>query len=359
MKSILLASASVLAFAGAAAAEITFSGEATLGYNDDNGQGNDEGFYSDLDLTVGFSQELDNGLTVGASIDINDLTNGDGNVDGKEYELFLTSENAGLYYGSTAFAAETMWVSAGTMQRDSFSEQDGEEVLRGEVTFGGVTGAVSYALSDDQGNRTVENDLDQLSVAVSGDFGGVNVVLAYQEETGEAAVFHGGDFNNDEVFGISVGTSFAGADVRLAYASTDGDDSIGISVAYPISPVTASFYYVSESATDDSFGIKAVYADGPISATVNYEERQRAFRWNVEGSYDVGNGLTAYAGVLGRDGWTGEAFYVAGAYDLGGGAGLLVSYADASDTSGANLTADEIGAGEYQNGTTVELTFAF
>ena len=35
MKSILLASASVFAFAGAAAAEVSFSGSAALGYNDD------------------------------------------------------------------------------------------------------------------------------------------------------------------------------------------------------------------------------------------------------------------------------------------------------------------------------------
>ena len=38
MKRILLASASIVAFAGAAAAEITFSGEATLGYNDTNNE---------------------------------------------------------------------------------------------------------------------------------------------------------------------------------------------------------------------------------------------------------------------------------------------------------------------------------
>lgn len=131
MKSILLASASIVAFAGAAAAEITFSGSAELGYNDtdiDDAIVDDDhvGFYGDLDLTIGFSQELDNGLTASASIDLEDLAGGQdsgeenggvlGGVDGEtviEYELSLTSETAGLYYGDTSFAAENLWDSAG------------------------------------------------------------------------------------------------------------------------------------------------------------------------------------------------------------------------------------------------------
>ena len=71
---ILLASVALTAFAGAAAAEVSFSGSATLGYNDDNGRlannatfGDHNGFYSDLNVDVALSATLDNGITVSAS----------------------------------------------------------------------------------------------------------------------------------------------------------------------------------------------------------------------------------------------------------------------------------------------------
>ena len=65
MKSILLASVSVVAFAGAAAAEVTFGGSATLGYNDTV----EDNFYWSGNLAVTMSQELNNGLTAGVTFD--------------------------------------------------------------------------------------------------------------------------------------------------------------------------------------------------------------------------------------------------------------------------------------------------
>lgn len=353
MKSILLASASIVAFAGAAAAEITFSGSADLGYND-TAAGDNDGFYSDLDITANLSQELDNGLTVGASLDLEDL--GSSN-DGLSYELSLTSDSAGLYYGDTNFAAQNVWASAGSMDNDGFSEADGEEALRGEFSMGGVDAQISYVLANNAGTRTAADDMDQLSVGLSADFGNVNAVLAYQEASGEAAGFYSGgtapqgdngDFNQNDVLGISVGTSFGGADVRLAYAESNGADSTGISLSYPAGPVTINASYVMESAADDNWDLGATYASGPVSVTVKTDESDD---WAVEGSYDVGNGLTVFAGVA--DG--GEDYYVAGNYDLGGGASLLMSYADDGDADAG----DEVGANDYQDGMTVEVSFSF
>ncbi|HKL68991.1 MAG TPA: porin, partial [Salibaculum sp.] len=79
MKSILLASASVFAFAGAAAAEVSFSGDAELGYNDDDAPlssaDNNDGFYWEGNLYAAFSQDLDNGLTAGADIEFGFASN--------------------------------------------------------------------------------------------------------------------------------------------------------------------------------------------------------------------------------------------------------------------------------------------
>jgi predicted porin len=365
MKNILLSSAAVFAFAGAAAADghlgVTFSGDANLGYNTSDNFGivavdDNEGFYSELDVTIGFAAELDNGLTAGASIDFEDLAGGGGDM-GDDYELFLTSDTAGLYYGDTNFAAQNVWVSAGDMESDGFSEADGEEALRGEVSYGAVSAQVSYVLGE-SGTSTpnVANDLNQLSLGMSADFGNFNVVAAYQEASGEAAGFYvaNGDFSDAEIFGLSVGTSFSGADVRLAYADNGTTDSLGVKVAYPFGPVTATAYFVSESAGGDNYGVNLAYENGPIGIALDYQDDQGTVKVGLEGSYDVGNGIMAYAGYLTEDG-TDDRFYVAGTYDLGSGASLLVSYA--ADDS--NVDEDEIGAGEYQDGTTVELSFAF
>ncbi|WP_084860871.1 porin [Salibaculum halophilum] len=373
MKSILLASASVFAFAGAAAAEVSFSGDTKLGYNEDDGPttngfpGDDEfdGFYWEGNLAVALSQELDNGLTAGATFDF-DFVTSDGtgtsslgdSLDAGGYTVFIESDTASLTFGDTTFAAENRWVSAGDMEQDAFSEADGEAALRGDMTYGNIEGSISYVIANNADTYNASEDLNQLSLGASADFGGVNVVMAYQAESDEAAGFYSGngDFTDDEIFGLSAGTTFAGADVRVAYATnqTADEDSIGIEGSYPFGPVTASAYFVAESMGDDNFGVSVDYSDGPIAVTASYADEQGTDIAGVEGSYDVGNGLMVMAGYLTEEG-TEDRFYVAGDYDLGSGAALLVSYAEDDD----NVDGDEIGGPEYQRGTTVEVSFDF
>ena len=354
MKRILLASASVIAFAGAAAAEITFSGEATLGYNDtDNVIDGDPlipgiqdsvddavGFYWDASIDVTMTQALDNGLTAAASFGLNVVEDSLGDdVASSDYVLSLTSDTAGLYFGNTEFAAITHWTSAGDMEADGFSEEDGETVLRGDITYNGVNASVSYAVDGE--------NLEQLSLGADATFGTIAVAFGYQESSDWTG--GGGDFNNSEVMGISVGTTFGGADVRLAYAQDDTQETIAVKASYPLGPITVSASYAMESVADDFWEISADYASGPIAANVNYDSNED---WELTGSYDVGNGITAYAGVVDA----GDDMYVAGSVALGEGATLLVSYVDTGDTSNAD---DEIGPNDYQEGATVELGFSF
>lgn len=394
MKNILLATTALVAFAGAAAAEghtgISFTGSASLGFNNEDGVGDNDGFYSDLDIVAGFAAELDNGLTAAASLNLDDL--GGGTNNGTVYELSLTSATAGLYYGDTSFAAQNAWAGAGSMDQDGFSEADGEESIRGEMTFGDISGQVSYVLANNAGTRNVVNDVNQLSLGVSATVGTLNIAVAYQEASGEDARFYNdalagtgpdgltgdadgslaidgtetgglgdeadnatatgfatnGDFNNAEVFGISVGTTFGGADVRFAYAESGTESSTGLSVSYPVGDVTLNASYSSESAGDDNWDLGATYASGPLSFTANTDESDD---WGMQGSYDAGNGLVIFAGL--SDG--GEDTYVAGTYDLGSGASLLVSFADDGDADAG----DEVGANDYQHGTTVEVSFDF
>lgn len=351
MKSILLASASIVAFAGAAAAEVSFSGSAELGYNDTDtvsDADDDLGFFWSADLAVTLTQALDNGLTASATFGL-DIVDGNlgGDVTSNDYVLSLTSETAGLYYGTTDFAANKHWVAAGDMGSDGFtSDIDDDAVIRGDVMFGGVNASVSYIVDN------ANDELAQLSVGASGAFGNFTFAVGFQEESDY--VNGNGDYNGDGIFGVSVGTSFGGADVRVAYAqnSTADTDSIGVSASYPVGPVTLGAYYVMESTDNNQYGISAEYASGPITAKVNFESGDNDEEdWSIEGSYDVGNGITAFAGVSDA----GEDFYVAGSLAIAEGASLLVSYAEDGDDDAE----DEIGANDYKDGATVAVSFSF
>lgn len=391
MKSILLATASILAFAGAAAAEVTFGGNATLGFNYDNGDevrddgdliDGGEGFFWDADLGVTLSTDLNNGLTAAATFTLNVADDDDGgNVDvDNDYLLSLTAETGGLFFGDIAFAAESHWDPAGNMFADDFSEADGEVALRGDFLYMGVEGSVSYVVADDD-NNNANDDLDQLSLGAEATLGRFTMSMGYQEESEilEAGYvpFEGynpltnDDFDPSEVFGISAGTTFGGADAQVAYATnqTLNDDSLGFEVSYPFGPVTLGAYYVLENddasdfdagndGLENSFGVSADYASGPLAVSAFYEfeddgddldgldadDEDEDNDYGIEVGYDLGNGIELYAGLIDETG-----NYVGAEYDLGNGSELIVSYADQ----------DEEGAREYEAGTTVALSLEF
>lgn len=370
MKSILLTTTAIVAFAGAAAADghtsVAHSLSATLGYNDTENASDDNelGFYWEGNLKTTATAALDNGLTAGAYFEVtvaedNNTINDDGGNDlvSSDFVLSLTSDMAGLYYGDTGRAAEQYWVSAGDMESDGVSTGSDSAVIRGDVDFGAYKASVSYLIDE------ATDSEEQLSFGAAADFGVVSLTVAYQEETDLADA--DGDFNGDEILGVSATGSFAGATLTVAYAenSTDDTQSTGVKVAYPFGPVTATAYYVDEQGTDlpdedPNYGVNVAYADGPIGATLDFQDDQGTTKTGLDVSYDVGNGITAFAGYYTQDNEDdsdyADEFYVAGTFDLGGGASLLVSYAEGEDNAD-----DEIGAGDYQEGATVELNFAF
>jgi len=382
MKSILLTTTALVAFAGAAVADghtaITFSGEATLGYNDDNKAssvarfGDHEGFYSDLNLDVALSATLDNGITVSAAADVDELDATDAESAG--VTLTISAPNAALIYGDTQFAAKSMWSSAGDMEADSFSEVDGESVIKGTATFGDVSMAVSAVALDAAGNSGKDDSVMQLSFGAKAAVGSVTVGVAYQDELvasdvdGGALSTTNGDFYNAATMGIYASTAVAGATVKVAYASeeTTGTatdyDSTGISVSYPMGDLTLAAYFVSEgnsTTTDpkDNSGVSVAYKANGLAVTAAYADEQGTEVTKLEGSFDVGSGLTLLAGYVGKDSKTDDT-YVAATYSLGGGASLLVSYADDTNSDEA-AGDDDIGAPGYQVGTTVAVSFKF
>lgn len=353
MKRILLTSTALVAFAGAAAADVSWSGSATLGFNDDI----KDGVYADVDLDVTMSAELDNGVTASATFGwelADDRNNGSANdyIADENVLLSLTSDIGGLYYGSTEYAAITYFSGVKDMDHDSFSEQDNENVLRGEIIWDSLKAGISYGVDND--TDAGNGELNQLSVGLEATVGDFTFTAAYQEEdTTYVDAEANGDYTSDEVLGLSVSTSLAGADITFAYASQADEDSTGLQVAYPFGPVTATVWYVAESDTDDTVGIQVEYADGPLSIKAFYTDDTSDTDGDNSGihvGYDVGNGLNVYAGWEDDDGQ-----YIGAEYDLGGGATLVASFGDDED----NEANDEIGPQEYLHGTTVKVSFSF
>jgi outer membrane protein OmpU len=272
-----------------------------------------------------------------------------------------------LYYGVTAFAAESLWQSAGDMAGDSFSEADNDIVLRGELTFGSVTAAVSTAIEDHAGTEA-DDDATQLSVAAVADLGTFTVGFAYQEKSGlfGGAAAVAGDYNMDEVMGVFASTAVAGFDVTLAYAeeTNSGQSSVGLEVGYTMGDITLGAYYVSEdgNVADESYGVSVGYASGPIAVAAYFNTDLNSDEFAVQGSYDMGNGLVMTAGTIDGDSTTDNDFaaFIVADYDLGGGASVMASFADANNVG--TKTSDDIdtfGGYELKHGTTVELSFAF
>jgi hypothetical protein len=356
MKKILLSSAAIVAFAGAASADISWTGSASLGYNDEV----EDGVYADADVNINASTELNNGwiasLTYGFELQERnesgganqDAFSGDNNV-----LVSLTNGTYGIFYGDTEFAAAGLWSGVSEMDEDNFSEQDGEDVLKFTATVGQFDLAYSTHIQD----STNESGQDSFGAAAT--FGNFDVTLGYQEEVA-AEASQEGDFVTEDVFGISVGTSIAGVDVTFAYADSDGEDSTGLEVSYPVGDVTLGAFYVSESALDDNYGISANYAAGALEAKIYYKSLNDNDEYGLGGTYDLGNGLVLAAGYIDGDSTSDDDFggYIAADYDLGGGASLLASYADQENGSTDDLDT-VVGGYELNDGFTVLLELDF
>ena len=343
MKSILLASVASVAFAGAAVAEVSFGGSATLGYNTIE-EVND--FYGSAELNVSFEQVLDNGLTFSGGFDLDLVTDGVGQtliVSG--FNAMVASDTASLAYGKFDNG----------VAYDAFADISGMNItmpenamdmgLVGKASFGGF----EFAASLDTMASLPSTHPDQLEIGVTGDLGGASVGLGYDYDSG--------------AMGVSASTTLGGADVGFAFASLGGDNSIGLSGSMPFGAVTVGATYAINSAADDAYELTLDYTAGAISAgfsinqdsawevTFGYAEGAVAVSaffqddndLGIQGSYDMGNGLVMYFGMI--QGTNAET-YAGVEYDLGGGASVLASYSDS-------------GVDAYREGVTVELSFEF
>ncbi|MEM6306998.1 MAG: porin [Pseudomonadota bacterium] len=368
MKRILLASTAIVAFAGAAAAEVTFSGDAEIGHNDTDTIDGAKGFYYSFGLTVAASAELDNGLTaaIGGDIEFDATADGANTFEGNEIEIddltvSLSSDTASLTFGDTKTAAEAMFSGVTNLERDGFVE-DGDAddagddvagILRGQMSFGTAEVGVSALVEDSS------DDLKALQVAATATFGNFNVAAAIQ--SGESTAVTGVAGTTSDITALTVGTTVGGATIQLSTSDDGSGTSTGIGVSYPVGDITVgAFYVANDKGMEDNTGISIAYASGPLSVdALVHDGNDEDMQLNV--SYDMGNGMNLYAGYRDEGSNQAEITYAGVDYDLGGGATARLSYVDVTQGRAGVATAkDEFGPGEdLKEGTTVEVKFAF
>jgi outer membrane protein OmpU len=286
MKKLLIASTALVATAGMAAAEVSLSGYAEMGIKDN---GTDTVFHHDLDVKFSLSGETDNGLTFGATIDLDEVSGGISSESGP-HAVWIKGGFGNLTMGDTDGAMDFVNTEIGmlTSIADDHTTHAGYwggtvhdgsndgQILRYDNTFGDFGVALSYEM-DDSG---AGNDVMQVGVKYAADLGGANIALGlgYSED------------DTSDAFSISAKTSISGVDAVVNYVDGDFGDYMGLGLGYTV---------------------------GDWSMTVNY------------GEYDFASGDDA------------DGFGVAVNYSLGGGAVVMAGYGDSSATiGGVSASAD-------------------
>ena len=204
MKKILFATTALVATAGVASADIAITGMAEMGFF--GGDGINESFFTDIDVTFTMSGTTDNGLTFGAAVDLDEGGAGApavaNNADDGGVAIFIRGDFGTVTLGDTDgaldWALTEAWVgNAGSLADDETAHAgalgaygDGAydgQILRYDYSVGDFGFAVSVEM-DDAGLR---DHGFAVGLRYGLDLGGadVDLGLGYQEATAAAGGF--------------------------------------------------------------------------------------------------------------------------------------------------------------------------
>ena len=307
MKKLLIASTALVATAGMAAADITMSGYAEIGMTDNGGAVGME-MHSDMDVTFKLSGASDNGLTFGASIDLDEVSGGIASTGGP-HAVHVSGAFGTLTMGDTDGALDkaNAEVASLTSISDNHTAHagynggaglDSGDILRYDTTYGGFGLSASIGQSD----VAVANDVMGYGVTTS--IGSVAVSAAYQAD------------NTQDITAVSAKTSLGGLTITANYSEATMAATAKITAAdatYTAGVTTAG------SAANDIF-VAAVAAQAEINNS--YEHTGLGLAYTV-------NGVNLHAN-FGQydydDGSQADGYGLAANYSLGGGATVMVGY---------------------------------
>ena len=246
---------SVSAHAGA----LSVTGSASMNTEGHSGEQLDGGttFSMANSVTLSGSGELDNGLSVSVSFEMDQGTGNNSDKGFDNHSVTVASDSLGTLvlagHGGSTAASKIDTTAAGDMW-DNFDE----------MSIGGTTINDAVAMSGAGNNSLFYTSPDLMD--------GLNVVLSYNPQGTTGSGNAGKDsesgygVNYTGVEGLSV--SYATTDIETNTAATSGDNEV-LKVSYVYGPVTAT-YSTSETnaTTDTSSGASDSYA---LSYTVSDE----------------------------------------------------------------------------------------
>jgi outer membrane protein OmpU len=262
---------------GAAAAEVALSGSAVAGLKNN---GTDTTLHYEIDLDIAFSGATDNGLTFGASLELDEINTATTTCE------FDTADDQPEECVST----------------DRFGGADPEIFISG--AFGTLTlGAIDPVLDNvgladvgfdgigvDDGLEGLRDLTDSQNLTYVYEMSGFTFGLSYAIEGGDVDATEAGSF------GVMFGYEIDGFSGTIAYNDNDssGNTAYGLRLGY----------------STDMFGVAAVYIDNSTGGQ----------GYGLEGSYTLDDlKITA---VFADDGGAQNDYGIGAAYDLGGSLGL-------------------------------------
>jgi outer membrane protein OmpU len=308
MKHVLFTTTALVALSGAAMADVTWSGSASLGYNDGN-ETLADGINTDIDLDATLSN------AGGYSASISAAMEGDGAITGSDIDI--TTPVVTLHYGEIVEAANSAYSDTDGLSglgSDEFTSADGSGAA---VLISASTGGMSVGFSDDS-----SIDGSASSFGISGDLGGVSFGIG----------------SKGDDWGISASGSAMGGSISVASEEVDGAAGTGVSLTLPLGDMS-----MTVSATDGDFwgaSVSTALAGATITAGTDSDD-------------DTQVGLaTTIAGGFG----------LAADFDTGNGTELALSYAlsdSATLTVSYNEDLDEDDDDDNNAGTEAKLAFTF
>jgi outer membrane protein OmpU len=308
MKHVLFTTTALVALSGAAMADVTWSGSASLGYNDGN-ETLADGINTDIDLDATLSN------AGGYSASISAAMEGDGAITGSDIDI--TTPVVTLHYGEIVEAANSAYSDTDGLSglgSDEFTSADGSGAA---VLISASTGGMSVGFSDDS-----SIDGSASSFGISGDLGGVSFGIG----------------SKGDDWGISASGSAMGGSISVASEEVDGAAGTGVSLTLPLGDMS-----LTVSATDGDFwgaSVSTALAGATITAgTDSNDDTQVGLATTIAGGF----GLAA-------DFDTGNGTELALSYALSDSATLTVSY---------NEDLDEDDDDDNNAGTEAKLAFTF
>jgi len=305
MKHVLFTTTALVALSGAAMADVTWSGSASLGYNDGTGVMT-EGINTDIDLDVTMSNAGGYAATISAAMEGGEAITGE--------DVDITTPVVSIHYGEVVEAANS-----------AYSDTDGLSGLGSdEFTASGAavlvsasTGGMTVGFSDDS-----SIDGSASSFGINGDLGGVSFGIG----------------SKGDDWGISASGSAMGGTISVASEEVGGTAGTGVSVTVPLADMS-----LTVSATDGDFwgaSVSTALAGATISAgTDSNDDTQFALSTTIAGGF----GLAA-------DFDTDNGTELQLSYALSDSATLTVSYNE-------DLDADD--DDDYEPGTEAKISFSF